>query len=151
MVCRMNIRTILIGLALLIIAIQFIPRHHTLEAINPVEEFSAPESEQEMALLKSACYDCHSNETEYPWYAQVQPLAWWIDNYVEEGREKLNFSIWQTYSAKDMNHALEECIEMVEEKEMPLTSFTLTHPEARLSELQRQQLVDWFKKLRAEF
>lgn len=104
-----------------------------------------------MALLKSACYDCHSNETEYPWYAQVQPLAWWIDHHVEEARESLNFSIWQTYSVKDMDHAFEECIEMVEEKEMPLTSFTLTHPEARLSELQRQQMVDWFKKLRAEY
>lgn len=143
-------KRILIVVAVVIVGIQFIPRNHDSIIINPVEAFDADNAPSELALLKAACYDCHSNETEYPWYANVQPLALWLDHHVDEGREELNFSIWNTYTFKEMDHKLEESIEMVEKKEMPLSSFTWTHPEARLSDEERLQLTTWFQKLRAE-
>jgi len=143
-------KRIAIAVVLVVIGIQFIPRNHEAPEVNPVEAFSADNAPSELALLKAACYDCHSNETEYPWYAYVQPLALWLDHHVEEGREELNFSTWNTYSIKEMDHKLEESIEMMEKGEMPLKSFTWTHPEARLSDAERTQLTAWFAKLRTE-
>ncbi|MCF8257339.1 MAG: heme-binding domain-containing protein [Flavobacteriales bacterium] len=130
---------------------QLIPRKHSNPEVNPVEEFSPDRSVTELALLQSACFDCHSNETVYPWYSYVQPIALWLDHHVQEGREELNFSTWHTLPMDKQAHKLEECSEMVESKEMPLSSFTWTHPEARLSAAERQQIVDWFNRLRSEY
>lgn len=143
-------KRIALAVVVVIIGIQFIPRNHQSIDVNPVETFAAHTAPSELALLKASCYDCHSNETEYPWYANVQPLSLWLNHHVEEGREELNFSLWNTYSIKEMDHKLEESHEMVEKGEMPLKSFTWTHPEARLSDAERTQLTNWFAKLRAE-
>ncbi len=96
-------------------------------------------------ILKEACYDCHSNETIYPWYANVAPVSWLVNHDVEEGREELNFSTWADYPVKRQNHKLEEVIELVEEGEMPMSIYKVTHPEARLSEEDIKLLVDWAK------
>ena len=85
------------------------------------------------AILKQACYDCHSFETEYPWYTNVAPLSWWIEEHIEDGRKHFNFSEWGNYDLKKKKHKLEELIEMVEEGEMPLNSYTWAHSEANLS------------------
>lgn len=146
----MDRRVIPVALLGLFLLIQLIPRRHSNAGVNPVEEFAPERSLTELALLRSVCYDCHSNETRYPWYAYVQPLALWIDRHVEEGRDELNFSIWHTYSMKRQANKLDECAEMLESGEMPLNSFTWAHPESRLSDLERQQLVGWFRRLRDE-
>lgn len=99
-------------------------------------------------LLQSTCYDCHSNQTNYPWYCNIAPVSWWIKHHVNEGREELNFSEWATYSAKRKDHKLEECVEMLQENEMPLKSYTWLHPEANLTNEQRQLLVVYFNSLR---
>lgn len=96
--------------------------------------------------VKEACYDCHSNYTDYPWYTNIQPIGWWLKSHVKEGRKHLNFSEFASYNDKKAKHKFEECIEYVEEGWMPIKSFKLTHPEARLTDLERAAMVDWFKE-----
>ncbi|UXP31687.1 heme-binding domain-containing protein [Reichenbachiella agarivorans] len=98
-------------------------------------------------IIKTACYDCHSYQTEYPWYTHVAPLSWWIGTHIEDGRKHLNFSIWSTYDEKKALHKLEELYEEVEEGEMPLTSYTLAHSDADLSPSDVEQLVSWVKSI----
>ncbi len=95
------------------------------------------------ATLKVACYDCHSNYTRYPWYAEVQPVAAWLADHIEEGKSELNFSEFTKRRVAVQNHKLEEVIEMVREGEMPLGSYTWVHRDAILSAEQKQQLIDW--------
>lgn len=96
-------------------------------------------------MLRSACYDCHSNETKYPWYSNMAPVSWFLKDHIDEGREHLNFSVWGDYPEKKANHKLHECEEEVEEQEMPLSSYTWTHGDAKLSADQRKTLANWFK------
>jgi hypothetical protein len=95
-------------------------------------------------LVKDACYDCHSYETTKPWYASVAPVSWLIADHVEEGREHLNFSIWGDYGSGKKEHKLEECVELLQEGEMPLKGYSLLHPKAKLSEGQKQDLIRLF-------
>jgi hypothetical protein len=101
-------------------------------------------------IMKNACYDCHSYETDYPWYSQIAPISWLLNDHVVEGREHLNFSEWGSYSAKKADHKLEECIEEVDEGEMPLKGYTLLHGDAKLSTEEKILLTDFFKSLRIE-
>jgi hypothetical protein len=94
-------------------------------------------------LLENACYDCHSNQTIYPWYSHIQPLAWWLNHHIEEGKSELNFSAFKDYSLKRQKHKLDEIAEMVREKEMPLYSYTLVHSQARLSNDEMELLAVW--------
>ena len=143
-------KKILAALAILFVVIQFF----RIDKENPVYETSndfllveqAPEGIQ--TIMKNACYDCHSNETVYPWYSNVAPVSWWLKDHVNEGREHLNFSEWATYDDDRREHKLEEFVEEVEEGEMPLDSYTWTHAEARLSDEDRQTLVDWINSKR---
>ena len=96
-------------------------------------------------ILNDACYNCHSNKTEYPWYAKVQPSAWWLANHVKKGKRGLNFSEFTNRNIAYQHHKFEEIIEMVGEKKMPLPSYTWLglHPEAKITDGQRQILIDW--------
>jgi hypothetical protein len=96
-----------------------------------------------MAILKTSCYDCHSNQTYYPWYAQIQPLAIWLNDHIEEGKKELNFTLFGQYPVSKQYHKLEEVGEMVQEDEMPLASYTLIHRNAKLSESEKQLLLAW--------
>jgi hypothetical protein len=99
-------------------------------------------------ILRNACYDCHSNETVYPWYAGVAPISWLVIHDINEGREELNFSEWIPYSLKRKNHKLEEIAEEVEEGEMPMKIYTFTHSEARLTDKERETLMYWALNLK---
>ncbi len=94
-------------------------------------------------ILQTSCYDCHSNHTYYPWYTNIQPIGLWMQHHVDEGKEELNFSIFNTYSAKRKKHKLKEIIEEVEEHEMPLSSYTMIHKETELSAEQISTLTKW--------
>lgn len=96
-------------------------------------------------ILESACYDCHSNQTRYPWYAEIQPSAWWLANHVKEGKQKLNFSTFTNLPVAVQNHKFEEVIEMVKEGEMPLKAYTWLgrHSDAKLTDAQRVLLTSW--------
>lgn len=98
-------------------------------------------------ILKQKCYDCHSNHTRYPWYFNLQPVGWWMYKHIEDGKRELNFSEFKTYSAKKAAHKLEETVELVREKEMPLKSYVWLHPEARLSAEEEKALIDWIASL----
>ncbi|WP_046758767.1 heme-binding domain-containing protein [Kordia jejudonensis] len=93
--------------------------------------------------LKAACYDCHSSNTEYPWYSNIEPISYWMDGHVQHGKDELNFSEWSTYSVKRKDHKLEEIIEEVEEGHMPISSYTWTHGDATLTAAQIKELADW--------
>lgn len=95
------------------------------------------------SILQVACNDCHTNQTRYPWYAKIQPVASWLANHVAEGKHHLNLSEFTNRKIAVQNHKFEEIIEMVKEGEMPLGSYTWTHADARLSEQQKQTLVSW--------
>ena len=95
------------------------------------------------AILRRACYDCHSNATHYPWYAQVQPVGWWLNRHVREGKRELNFSEFSTYVTKRAARKLEHVADEVHDRKMPLKSYLLMHPEARLSDADVKRLNDW--------
>ncbi len=144
------LRTIGLVLLLALVVIQFIPVDRSVPEYDPAEDFlMSYEMPMEFVnLVKEACYDCHSYEAEYPWYAKVAPLNFWIQDHIDEGREHLNYSIWSTYDLERKFHKLEEMSEEVGEGHMPLNSFTWMHPEARLTDEQRDKLVGWFDALR---
>ncbi len=100
-------------------------------------------------VLKQSCYDCHSNNTNYPWYNNVAPISYWLAAHIKDGKKHLNFSDWANFTAKKKDHKLEELIEMVEGGAMPLKEYTWTHEEARLTEGQRKAIIEWAKRTRA--
>lgn len=140
-------KNIAIFLVFLLLAIQSIRIDKTTEPINPETDFIAlTVANAEVAnTLKIACYDCHSNQPTYPWYTNIAPVSWWIKHHIDEGSHHLNFSIWGTYKEKRKNHKLDECVEMIEEGEMPMSSYTLMHGDAKLTDAQKLQLVEFFK------
>lgn len=135
-------------LIFILLLIQLIRIDTTPKASDNSKDFLAQSGADEniSARIKAACYDCHSHETTYPWYAQVAPISWWIGNHINEGREHLNFSEWTEYDTKKQQHKLEESIEMIQNGEMPMKSFTWLHPEARMSHEQKQELIGFFNK-----
>lgn len=100
-------------------------------------------------LLQRACFDCHSNETRWPWYAYVAPVSWLVAWDVHEAREHLNFSTWGDYTPRKQRHELEELVEMIDEDEMPLWYYRPLHPDAQLSDAERAQLIAWARAERA--
>jgi len=102
-------------------------------------------------ILKESCYDCHSNNTRYPWHDRITPVNFWVNRHIKHGKEELNFSLWNQYSTKRKVHKLEECIEMINEQEMPLESYILTHSEAKLSDLEIKTLTDWITFLKIKY
>lgn len=140
---------LLILLALLVI-IQFIRPARNISQETSPNDISARHSipADVKPILDKACNDCHTNNTYYPWYSNIQPVGWWLQYHVNEGKEHLNLSEFLSYDAKKQDHKMEELIEMVKEKEMPLNSYTWTHDEARLTDQERQILVNWAEGIR---
>lgn len=140
-------KRILLLLLLVFIVIQVIPKNRWSKDVA-VEQSMAymTNAPQEVAdIMEVACNDCHTYETEYPWYANVAPVSFWIDDHINHGRKHLNFAEWASYSTKQQHHKFEECIEELKEGEMPLNSYTWLHGDAQLSEAQRSTLVEWFQ------
>lgn len=123
----------------------------------PVDRSNPPVGQAAMAMpagevgeiLQTACMDCHSNETTWPWYSRVAPVSWFVADHVDEGRSELNFSTWAELAPDRQDHKLEELVEKVEEGEMPLRSYTILHSSARLTDAERQILTDWARERRA--
>ncbi len=143
-------KKIIYGIVILLVIIQFIPINHSVpEQITADHFYEATQpSPSVKATMDAACMDCHSFNTTYPWYSRVAPLSWWIQDHINEGREHLNFAVWNTYSDKKKDHKLEELIEEVKEHEMPLDSYTWMHDEAKLTDEQRNELINWVTELR---
>ncbi len=137
---------ILLGL---LIIIQFFGIDRSNPPVEPEMDFlylNAPPVEIGLQI-KAACYDCHSHETKYPWYTNIAPVSWWIKGHIDEGRENLNFSTWSNYAPDRRAHKVEEAMEEVKEGHMPLDSYIWMHPEADLTEADREAMAAWFAEL----
>ena len=130
--------TLIIVIGLLIL-IQLIPVDRT----NPPVSGEIQVPTEISKILQKSCYDCHSYQTHWPWYSKVAPSSWLVVHDVNEGREHLNFSTWNSNNSREKIKMLEEIREVLEEEEMPLKQYLWLHPDAKLSEKQTQQLFQW--------
>ncbi|WP_240609261.1 heme-binding domain-containing protein [Flavipsychrobacter stenotrophus] len=101
-------------------------------------------------VLRRACYDCHSNSTVYPWYSKIQPVDWWLNDHVKEGKRHLNFSEFDTYSVKRKAKKLTEVAGTITDNEMPLSSYTVVHKDAILTDAEKTLVVNWARGLAAQ-
>jgi len=118
------------------------------EAFQVFEQETAPPTEV-VAVLKDNCYDCHSNHTNYPWYAEIAPVSYWLDDHVSHGKGDFNVSKWETYSVKKKAHKLEELAEEVEEGHMPLDSYTWIH--GSLTDEEKELVINWAKYAKVQY
>lgn len=137
-----------IVLAAAFIIIQFIRPDFTNPPVNQAEtlEASMQIPEDVEAILTTSCKDCHSHETRYPWYSNIQPAAGFLADHIKDGRRHLNLSVWNTYEPNRQKHKLEEICEQIESREMPLPSYLYIHWNAKLSDEQIKTLCDWTKQ-----
>ncbi len=145
------VKKILIFLLIVLVGMQFYRPEKNNAEYRDVAAFEkeTQTSKSIVAILESKCYDCHSNKTEYPWYAEVAPISYWIADHIEEGNEHFNVSKWNSYDAKKKDHKLDELIEEVEEGHMPENSYTVMH--GSLSDEEKSALIQWAKKARTNF
>jgi hypothetical protein len=139
-------KKILIFLALALLVIQFIRPEKNLSDDNKNSVYTKYETNDELKeILSVACNDCHSNKTVYPWYSNFQPVAWWLNDHVIDGKKHLNFSEFTKRPIAVQNHKFEEVIESQEDKWMPLESYTNfgLHPKAKLTDEQREKIISW--------
>ena len=141
---------IIIGVLIVLILIQFIkPGGNYGNAFGRndfTHEIQVPDSI--LKILKNSCFDCHSNHTNYPWYAQTNPVYWWLNHHITEGKRELNFTEFATYTSKQKDKKLAEIAEQVEEHEMPLPSYTWVHTDAKLNGQEIKSLAAWAKTSR---
>jgi len=135
---------------ILFISIQFIPKKYNKSSITPPSDFmtvfDAPEDIRK--IIKISCYDCHSNNTFYPWYNKVQPVAWFLEGHINEAKEALNLNTFGAYSKRRQKTKLKSVISQIMDNEMPLSSYTLMHRDAVISEEEKQLLKDWLTSKR---
>ncbi len=138
-------KKILFGILAAFIVIQFIrPERNSGNAASPNDIAHATTVPPEIkSILTTSCNDCHSDHTEYPWYTNIQPVGWWLNHHVEEGKAEINFSQFNTYGVKRRIKKFHEIAEMIEEKEMPLNSYLWIHGNAKLDESQTKTLLTW--------
>ncbi|HUL53109.1 MAG TPA: heme-binding domain-containing protein [Opitutaceae bacterium] len=144
---RRRVLAPLFGLTL--VEIQFFPPTRNLGSAEGPDDIShkAAVPADVHRLLAEACYDCHSNRTRYPWYAGVQPVGWWLNHHVHEGKRELNFSQFGAYPAKRAARKLDAIVDEVEHGDMPLRSYAWMHPAARLTATERKMITTWAEAL----
>ncbi len=142
------VKKILLVILVALIAIQFIQPARNQGGQVLVTDiamaYKVPDTVQ--TILKLACYDCHSNNTKYPWYTYVQPVGWVLANHIRDGKEELNFSEFGSYSNRRQQSKLKSIQSQVRDGDMPLYSYTLLHKKARLTDEQKQFIIDWAQK-----
>jgi len=147
-----RIKKILKGLFFVILfvfaGIQFIPIDYNLNEVvseNDISKsFDVPIDIQN--LLKTSCYDCHSNNTQYPWYNKVQPVSWIMESHIKEGKEELNFNEFKTYSNRKKKSKLKSIISQIDDGEMPLLSYSFFHKDSKFSKAEKIFIMEWFNK-----
>lgn len=140
------LKRILLILLLLFAVAQFIRPDRSVPPLDPATDLlvmtNAPADIA--TAVRGACYDCHSYETDYPWYASITPVNWWLQDHINEGCEVLNFSRWDRYAGSE---AAAEAGEEMLEKEMPPQNYTWMHGHARLDQATLKKVADWFNGL----
>ncbi|RYY68281.1 MAG: hypothetical protein EOO13_12760 [Chitinophagaceae bacterium] len=144
-----NRKKILFAILIVFIGIQFIrPARNSSSAVETadmVTRFNAPANIA--APLKTSCYDCHSNNTRYPWYANVQPVGWLLANHVKDGKKELNFNEFTTYSKRRQLSKLKSVQNSIKDGSMPLSTYTMLHNDAKLSEESKASILEWTTKV----
>jgi hypothetical protein len=140
-----QVKKILLVILVTIIAIQFIqPARNKSGQVLPTDiskVYNIPNQIQ--SVLKNACYDCHSNNTNYPWYSNIQPGGWWLASHIRKGKEELNFSEFGDYSSRKQRSKLNSIAKTVEDGTMPFPSYTLIHRNARLTKDEKAVIINW--------
>ncbi len=139
------LKKILLFLFIVLVIIQFIhPKKNKAEgAQTNYIGHAFPIPDDVKSILTKACNDCHSNNTRYPWYAKFQPVHWWLNRHITNGKKHLNFDEYTNRPLRYQYHKMEETVEMVKEGEMPLNSYTWGHKDARLTEDEKNKLIHW--------
>jgi hypothetical protein len=141
----------LLGLLIVLVIIQFFhPKRNISTAKSPdniAAVYSVPDNVS--SILSKACNDCHSNNTRYPWYSNIQPVAWWLNDHVKEGKRELNFDDFKNYVVARQYRKMEEVIDEVKKGDMPLTSYTLIHTDAKLNDQEKSALITWAESIRS--
>jgi hypothetical protein len=145
-----RIKKILLGVLIVFVVIQFLqPARNKNGQVLPTDIskiVSMPENVQ--TILKTACYDCHSNNTNYPWYTNIQPVGWMMARHIKEGKEELVFSEFGSYSLRRQISKLKSIENSIKDGTMPLTSYTFIHKNAKLSQNDKALIIDWVQKTR---
>lgn len=130
-----------------VLAIQVIPVERNVSTVPPGQSFEKTEKvpANVAAILKVSCYDCHSNNTRYPWYSVLQPGAWFMAQHIKKGRDELNFDEFNNYSKRRKKAKIKSIISQIEKDEMPLKSYRMMHGNARLSADEKKELLDFFR------
>ena len=139
-------RKILLVLAAAFVVLQFFRTEKNLSNDNTqimTNKFDVPTDIQE--IFKTACNDCHSNQTRYPWYANIQPVAWWLNNHINDGKRHYNYSKFSGFPLWLKHEKFGDIAEQLEKNEMPLSSYTLIHRDAILTDVQKKRIIDWAK------
>lgn len=144
------LKKILLALLIVFIIAQFFGPEKNQGDYASIEAFitETKPSPEVKGILQESCFDCHSDVTRYPWYNNITPVNYWLADHIEHGKGHFNVSNWNEYNVKKKDHKLDELIEMVKDKVMPLDSYTWTHSEAKLTDAQIKAVVDWAKDVR---
>ncbi len=140
-----NVTKILIAFVVVFVVIQFIRPAKNIASATSDQEITHlyPTSDSVQLILQKACYDCHSNNTRYPWYFHIQPVAWWMTDHINGAKGKLNFSEFGSLPADKQIKKLKGTIKEVQKGGMPLNSYTWIHKDAILTDNEKNLLIDW--------
>lgn len=145
-----TVKIILLILLVAFVGIQFIPTESNQSDTVPETDFilvnNVPKTIQKK--LEVSCYDCHSNNTQYPWYNKVQPVTWFLENHIKEGKSELNFNEWGLLSNRRKKSKLRSITKQIESGEMPLDSYTLIHKKAKFSKQETNEIIDFITQLK---
>ncbi|MCK0156141.1 heme-binding domain-containing protein [Cellulophaga sp. F20128] len=132
------------------VGIQFVPTERNQSNVVPATDFLIVNavSTAIKTKLQVSCYDCHSNNTKYPWYIKVQPTAWFLENHVNDGKSELNFNEWDLLSNRRKASKLRSIIKQIESGEMPLDSYTLMHSAAKFSKSEKQDVLQFMTQVK---
>ncbi len=146
-------RILMIGIGFVVVGIQFVPTTRNTSNTTPPQDFVLiyKPTEEVANILHQACYNCHSNNTDYPWYNKVQPVSWYLEHHIKEAKEKLNFNEFGDLSDRQKKSRLKGIVDELKHDDMPLTSYKLMHPEARLDQKQIDQMIRYFKNLESKY
>ena len=146
------LKKLAIGLSILLIAAQFIQPSLNQGSSSGAQDITKMVSvpENVMQVLKRSCYDCHSDHSTYPWYDRISPISWWVADHINDGKRELNFTQFKQNTTKRQLHKMEEIRETVEKGDMPLKSYLVMHGDAKLTDHEKNILVEWSRKAEEE-
>lgn len=143
-------KIIAVVLFILFVGIQFLPKQiNKSQTISKADFLVANKVPANIKnKLQTSCYDCHSNNTNYPWYSKIQPVAKFLENHVIDGKKELNFSEWDSLSVRRKKSKLKAIASQIQDDEMPLSSYTIIHKDAKFTKAEKQEMIQWMTQKR---